>query len=437
MNVLNPHAWQEKLKQMTTLEQIELFRELETEDIIKLIPLLTKDDLAELFHQLDQDTRKTFLDLLSREELIEIFSNLDSDDLVDTLQELPANIVVGILRTIPRDKRDKINSLLKYPEQSVGSLMSIDFISTQIGTSRSEILTRVKNTQGGHEQVSTIYIIDSGRQLLGFIHLVDLIRWPEEDIRDAIEYSVISVETLMDQEEAALLFRQHYLLSMPVVDKENRLVGILTADDIFEVVADEIDEDYLQISGVTSSEETLDTSYLERSVLSLMKDRIFWLLFLMISATLTSYIISYFEAQLLATVALTAYIPMLMDSSGNSGNQASTLITRSLSLRELSVSNWLTILWKEARIGILTGIILATANFGRIMLMDDVGVVIALTVSLTLAFSITLAKMIGSMLPMLATVIKQDPAVMAGPMVTTIVDAVCLLVYFQMASLLL
>ena len=264
----------------------------------------------------------------------------------------------------------------------------------------------------------------------------DLVKSKQENINDLIHYSVLGVRTNDDQEVASDLFMKYQLLSLPVVDSENRLVGIITADDIFEVISDEIHEDYLLQSGVSKTKE-VNKNYLERSLWSLSKDRITWLLFLMVSATFTAYIIQRYEAVLASSVALAAYIPMLMDSGGNSGTQSSTLITRSLSIGEIKPSDIWKVIWKELEIGLFVGLVLSIINFGRIMLMDNVSTQVGLTVSITLIFVIILAKVIGGILPIFAEFLNQDPAVMAGPLITTAVDTFALVVYFQIASVLL
>lgn len=278
--------------------------------------------------------------------------------------------------------------------------------------------------------------MDDERHLIGFIYLADLIKSNVETIADIIDYSVLNVKTNDDQEIASDLFLKYQILSLPVVDSEDRLVGILTADDIFEVISDEIHEDYMRLSGVSKDDEQKKT-YLERTIWSLSRERVGWLLFLMISATLTAFIIQKYEAVLASSVVLAAYIPMLMDSGGNSGTQSSTLITRSISLNEITDDSTWDVIWKETRIGLLTGLILGVVNFFRILVMDGVGIHVALTVTITLVAVVIMAKVLGGVLPLLAIKFKQDPAVMAGPMITTVVDTFALIIYFQIATVLL
>lgn len=425
-----------KMKNMTALDKAVWLEQVGITERAQLINLMTKDELAEVFRLLSPEARKELLEALSDPDVAELIKSQESDDLVDALQEMPANLVIKLLRHVPIERRKIINTLLRYPEESVGSLMSVDFVTAKENSTKSTILEKFQHSTGGPEHLNQIYIMDNERHLIGFVYLSELIKSNSEAIDNLIHYSVLAVRTSDDQEIASDLFLKYQLLALPVVDSENRLVGILTADDIFEVISDEIHEDYLMLSGVTKDEEQKIT-YLERSVWSLSRERVGWLLFLMISATLTAFIIQKYEAVLASSVVLAAYIPMLMDSGGNSGTQASTLITRSLSLNEVNEQNIWEVLWKETRVGLFTGAILGIVNFMRILLMDGVGVQVALTVTFTLVFVVVTAKIFGGLLPMLAEKFNQDPAVMAGPLITTIVDTLALILYFQIASIFL
>ena len=425
-----------KMKTMTPLDKALWLEKLNAKEKAQIINLMTKDDLAEVFHLLSPTAREKLLEALSDPDISELIKNQESDDLVDVLLEMPANLVIKLLQHVSKEKRKSINRLLNYPEESVGSLMSVDFVTGKKSNTKKQLLENIQSSSGGFEHLNQIYIINNERQLLGFIHLSDLVKSKQENINDLIHYSVLGVRTNDDQEVASDLFMKYQLLSLPVVDSENRLVGIITADDIFEVISDEIHEDYLLQSGVSKTKE-VNKNYLERSLWSLSKDRITWLLFLMVSATFTAYIIQRYEAVLASSVALAAYIPMLMDSGGNSGTQSSTLITRSLSIGEIKPSDIWKVIWKELEIGLFVGLVLSIINFGRIMLMDNVSTQVGLTVSITLIFVIILAKVIGGILPIFAEFFNQDPAVMAGPLITTAVDTFALVVYFQIASVLL
>lgn len=426
----------DKMKTMTSLDKAEWLEQVTVTERAQIINLMTKDELAEVFRLLSPEAREELMAALSDPDIAELIQLQESDDLVDVLQEMPANLVTKLLHYVPNERRQMINKLLHYPEESVGSLMSVDFVTAHEGSTKTEILNHVQHSSGGPEHLNQIYIMDNKRHLIGFVYLLDLIKSSNENIDDFIQYAALSVGTNDDQEIASDLFMKYQLMSLPVVDSENRLVGVITADDIFEVISDEIHEDYTRLSGVIKDDDEKKT-YLERSVWSLTRERVRWLLFLMVSATLTAYVIQQYEAVLATSVVLAAYIPMLMDSGGNSGTQSSTLITRSLSLNEITAQSTWDVIWKETRIGLLTGSILAIVNFIRIMIMDDVGLQVALTVSFTLIIVVILSKVLGGVLPMLAEKFNQDPAVMAGPMITTFVDTFALIIYFQIASLLL
>ena len=426
----------DKMKTMTALDKAEWLEKVAVTERAQIINLMTKDELAEVFRLLSPEAREELLRALTDPDIAELIQLQESDDLVDALQEMPANLVIKLLQYVPNERRELINKLLHYPEESVGSLMSVDFVTAKETNTKAEILNQIQQSSGGPEHLNQVYIMDKKRHLIGFVYLLDLVKSNNENITDFIQYSTLSVQTNDDQEIASDLFMKYQLMSLPVVDSENRLVGVLTADDIFEVISDEIHEDYTRLSGVAKDDDEKKT-YLERSVWSLTRERVGWLLFLMVSATLTAYVIQRYEAVLATSVVLAAYIPMLMDSGGNSGTQSSTLITRSLSLNEITAERIWDVIWKETRIGLLTGSILAVVNFARIIIMDDVGLQVALTVSFTLIFVVVLSKVLGGILPMLAEKFNQDPAVMAGPMITTFVDTFALIIYFQIASLLL
>ncbi|MEX2805421.1 magnesium transporter [Streptococcus sp. H31] len=407
--------------------------ELEPEKRALMLRFFSKEQLAELFAELPAEDKINLIESLAQVDLPDILAELDSDELVDSLQELPSNLVTKLLLHIPENRRQVINRLLNYPEDSVGSLMSADYIAVRKRAKVSEVLEKLKMSTAGHEHLNTIFVIDDERRLNGHLYLADLLRLDTEDLSSIIHWRPLTVTTGADQEEAAKLFHKYSLLVLPVCDSEQRLVGIITADDIFEVISEEIYEDYALMQGMAPSEN----SYLETSVITLAKKRIVWLLFLMLSATVTGGIIEHYEAVLSTAVALTAFIPMLMDSGGNSGSQSSTLIIQSLALDELDFSDSLRVVWKEFRVGLLVGTVLAIVNILRMFLFTDTDFLVMLTVSVTLLLTIILAKLVGGILPLLAKKLKQDPAVMAGPLVTTIVDACALLIYFKVAQILI
>ena len=425
---------QEELEQMNLVDIAERMEEWSPEKRVLVSKLLAKRDLAQVFHLLSKDVRKELLEALTDPETALLVQKIESDDLVDTLKEMPANMVRDLLRYIDESKRSTINQLLKYPEESVGSLMSIDFISIRPGYTKDQMMDAVKHATGGHEHSNQLFLINEERQLIGFMYLSDLVKTKETDLPTIIKQNPIVVRTNDDQEKASDLFMKYQLLSLAVIDNENRLVGIITADDIFDVISDEIHEDYTLMSGIAKPEPR---SYLETPVLKLVKDRIGWLLFLMLSATFTGYIIQRYEMVLASHVALAAYIPMLMDSGGNSGTQSSTLITRALATKKLEASDMLAVIRKEFSIGLIVGSVLAVTNVIRIMMTDQVSIEVALTVSITLIITVILSKIIGGVLPLFAESINQDPAVMAGPLITTMVDTFALFVYFQIATVLI
>ncbi len=423
----------EKMKTMTPLDLAGWLDEVSITERAQIINLMTKDELAEVFRLMSPEDREELLAALADPDVAELIQLQESDDLVDVLQEMPANLVIKLLRYVPDERRELINRLLRYPKESVGSLMSVDFVTAQKTNTKSEVLRKIQYSTGGPEHLNEVYIMDNERHLVGRVYLSELVKSNKETVEELVEYSLLAVGTNDDQEVASDLFLKYQLLSLPVVDSENRLVGIITADDIFEVISDEIHEDYLFFSGVTKTDEP-KTKYLDRSIWSLSKERITWLLVLMITATLTAYVIQRYEAVLATHVVLAAYIPMLMDSGGNSGTQSSTLITRALSLEEIDSKDIGAVIRREASIGVVAGGILGIVNLLRTMLMDDLTIQVALTVSITLVLVIILAKIVGGVLPIFAQKINQDPAVMAGPLITTVVDTLALILYFQIAA---
>lgn len=396
--------------------------------------LLSKDKLAQVFQLLPTDIRKDLLDDYSDEETTQLIAAIESDDLVDTLQEMPANLVTDLLLYVEPGKRTVINHMLNYPEESVGALMSIDYVAVHLEADYAEMIQAVKNSSGGQEHVGKIYVLDESRVLLGYLYLSDIIQHPEMTSSDLIRREKLFVLTHTDQEEAADLFSKYKLQSLPVVDSEERLVGIITADDILDVIHEEREEDISLMAGIQRKD---GSHYLDAPVKDMVKERIGWLLILMISAVFTGVVIQKYEAMLASHVILAAYIPLLMDSGGNAGSQSSTLVTRALSLNELDKNNLWQVVSYEFKIGLVTGLILSLINFLRLALFDQVALTINLTVGLTLIATVILSKVIGGVLPMVAERFNQDPAVMAGPLITTLVDTFTLLLYFQIASLLL
>ena len=423
-------ALKDKLNQMSPVDIADYFENLTAQEQAIASQLIDKATLAEVFAEYDSDKKLAIISKLTQPEITDLLYELDSDDLVDVIQEMPSNMVTKILAHVDHDRRHQINRLLKFPDESVGSLMSVDFVVIHEGDSREEAIEAIRASDAGYEHLTAVYVLGSKRELIGYVYMADLIRLEESDISSIVNYDVISVHTLTDQEEAANIFNRYHFLALPVTDTENRLVGIITADDIMDVIADEIYEDYSLMRGIQLSKE----GYLEQSSWQLARQRVFWLLFLMISATFTGKIIQAYDSILSSSVILAAYIPMLMDSGGNSGSQSSTVVIRALALDEIQVGDFLKVALKEAGVGFIVGLIISVVNYFRIILFDRTSPVIALTVSLTLLFTIVMSKLIGGLLPLIAKMTNQDPAVMASPLITTIVDAVSLLIYFTIAT---
>lgn len=412
----------------------EIIKDFNPKERVLFLNRLDKERFADIFYYCASDVKESILLTLTDPQMVELLDELASDELVDTLQEMPANVVTGLLHKIDPEKRKITNRLLKYPEESVGSLMSVDYCKVQANASRSEILQKIKAGNYDPEHLLEIYIVEHDRSLIGLISLGDLVQDDAEDVENLIRTDIVTVQAREDQEVAANLFGKYHRMVLPVVDSENRMIGIITADDIFQVIEDELYEDFSLSQGVSSTDEQ---DYLDTPVKSFYKSRIVWLLILMISATLTGLVISHFESVLASNVILAAFIPMLMDSSGNAGSQASTTVIRAVSLDEVKPKNFLGVLWKEIRIGLSCGVTLAVVNFLRMYFLTSAGLTVSIAVSVTLIGSIMIAKIIGGMLPLFATKIGQDPAVMAGPLLTTIADTITLLLFFFIAKNLL
>ena len=418
-----------------------VFDELEEERLPLLFRLLPKELAAETFVEMDPDAQELLIRGFSDSELREVLDELYVDDAVDIVEEMPANVVRRILSQADPQMRKEINEILRYPENSAGSIMTTEYVSLRPGMTVEESILRIRRTGVDKETIYTCYVTRD-RTLVGLVTVKDLLLAQDDDmlIEDMMETNVISVNTLTDQEEVAQMFSKYNFLALPVVDTENRMVGIVTFDDAMDVMEDEFTEDMEIMAAMTPSDKT----YLRSTVFDLFRHRIPWLMLLMVSATFTGMIITGFEGALAAQVVLTAFIPMLMDTGGNSGSQSSVTIIRALSLDEIEFSDLFRILWKEIRTAVLCGVVLSAACFAKIMLIDrllmgntDVTWLVALVVCVTMALTVLVAKMVGCSLPLLAKKLKLDPAVMASPFITTIVDALSLLLYFGVASALL
>ena len=405
-----------------------------------LFRLLPKEQAAEVFVELESDQQELLIRGFSNTELKEVLDELYLDDTVDIVEEMPANVVKRILKHSDPDMRKSINEILKYPEDSTGSIMTTEFVDLKETMTVEDALKRIRRTGPDKETINVCYVIDDWRHLIGVLSIRSLLLAEEDDIiGDIMERNYICVQTLDDQEETARALGKYDFLALPVVDTENRLVGIVTVDDAIDVLQEETTEDMEKMAAMLPT----DKPYLRTSAFDTFKSRIPWLLLLMVSATFTGQIISSFEDALSAFTILTAYIPMLMDTGGNCGSQASVTVIRGLSLGEIEFSDLIQVVWKECRVALLCGTVLAGANFAKLMLLDrmvfhnPITVTVAAVICLTLVCTVFAAKIVGCMLPLLAKKIGFDPAVMASPFITTIVDALSLLIYFRFASFLL
>ena len=423
-----------------------IFNELEEDRLPLLYRLLPKELAADTFVEMDQEAQELLIRGFSDSELKEVLDELFVDDAVDIIEEMPATVVRRILSQADPEMRKSINEILRYPESSAGSIMTTEYISLRPQMTVAEAITRIRRTGIDKETIYTCYVTKD-RTLIGVVTVKDLLLCDDDDrqIGDMMIEKVISVNTHDDQEEVAQMFSKYNFMALPVVDTENRLVGIVTFDDAMDVMEEEATEDIEKMAAIIPSEKP----YMSMTPFEIWKNRIPWLMLLMVSATFTGIIISHFESALSKLVILTAFIPMLMDTAGNSGSQASVTIIRGLSLNEIEFKDIWQIIWKEARVAVLCGLSLAVACFGKILLVDYVilGSFAEVTVSspfiiigvicITLAITVLFAKIVGCSLPLFAKKLGFDPAVMASPFITTIVDALSLLVYFGVANLFL
>ena len=408
-----------------------IFAELEPEMLPLLFRLLPKELAAETFVEMDPDQQQLLITRFSDTELKEVIDELYIDDAVDLVEEMPANVVKRILYQADPETRKLINELLKYPEDSAGSIMTTEFVELGMSYTVEDAIKTIRRTGLEKETINDCFVTGPGRSLEGIISIRTLILSQDDDlVSDLMDTHVVSVNTMDDQETVAQKFKKYDLTSMPVVDGENRLVGMVTVDDAMDVMEEEATEDIEKMAAITPS----DKPYLKTGVWEIFRHRIPWLMLLMVSATFTGLIISSFEEALAAQLVLTAYIPMLMDTGGNSGSQASVTIIRGLSLNEIHFKDIFTVIWKEVRVAVLCGISLSAVSFLKLMFLDRVGVLVSLAVSLTLMLTVTIAKFIGCTLPMLAKKLGFDPAVMASPFITTVVDALSLLTFFSIAK---
>ena len=411
-----------------------LMEEQETEERLKVFRILPKDLAADVFSYLEFDSQEAIIGSLSDMEAGSIIDNLMADDAADFLEEMPANVVERLLANANPQTRQAVNQLLRYPEDSAGSIMTVEYVSLKESLTVNQAIERIRAVGLDSETINICYVLDARRELIGTVALrYLLLSRGDERIADIMHENVISIHTLMDQEQVAEQFKKYDFIAMPVVDNENRLVGIITVDDVVDIMEEETTEDMEKMAAIVPS----DKPYMRTGVGETFKKRIPWLLLLMVSATFTGAIIASFEDALSACAVLVAFIPMLMDTGGNAGGQASVTVIRGLSLGEITYRDVPRVVWKEIRVSILCGGTLAAANFAKLMLFDRVGLMVAFTVCLTLVAAVLMAMVVGCLLPIGAKRIGFDPAVMASPFITTIVDALSLLVYFRFAAMLL
>ena len=426
---------------MEAADIASLCGELGEERLPLVFRLLPKELAAEVFVELDSDEQEMLIRSFSNTELKEVLDELYLDDTVDIVEEMPANVVKRILKHSDPEMRKSINEILKYPEASTGSIMTTEFVDLKETMTVEDAFKRIRRTGPDKETINLCYVIDDRRHLIGLLSIRTLLLADEDDIiGDIMERNVISVQTLDDQETTAQALSKYDFLALPVVDTENRLVGIVTVDDAMDVLEEEATEDIELMAAMLPS----DKPYLKTGVFETWKARTPWLMILMLSATFTGIILTHFESSLSACAILTSFIPMLSGTGGNSGTQASTAVIRALSLGEVRFSDLLRVLWKEFRVAICCGICLAAANFVKMMVVDrwlmhnpTVTPMVALVVCCTLVGTVLCAKLVGCVLPILAEKIGFDPAVMASPFISTIVDSLSLLIYFQFASMIL
>ena len=419
------------IQELNDADIADYMEDMEEEEVIKIFRILPKDMASDVFSYLEIDRQQSIITSLSDKDAARIIDNMMSDDAKELMEEMPANVVKRLIANTSPDTRQAINHLMRYPEDSAGSIMTVEYVDLKENQTVGEAIERIRKVGLDSETINICYVLDKKRTLVGTVALrYLLISDADAVIGEMMHRNVVSLHTLMDQEEVARQFRKYEFTAMPVVDNEDRLVGIITMDDVVDILEEETTEDIEKMAALMPS----DKPYLKMTVFDAYKKRIPWLLLLMISATFTGSIITSFESELSRYVVLTAFIPMLMDTGGNAGGQASAIIIRGISLDEIEFADWLVVIWKEIRTAVLCGLTLSICNFARLMIFDQVSVQVALVVCATLVGTVLCAKLVGCSLPLLAKRIGFDPAVMASPFITTIVDALSLLIYFRIAT---
>ncbi len=402
---------------------------------ILVFRMLPKDVSVEVFAYLPEEEQVAVIKGITQREIDHIIEELAFDDMIDLLEELPANLVDKILLNTTKEERKLINTFLNYPENSAGSLMTIDYIDLREEMTVKQCMDHIKNVGLDSETIYNCYVRDNKRQLVGAVSLRSLVMAEEDQLVSELMHSeVMSISVFTDQEEVSNIFKRYGLLALPVVDKEGRIVGIITVDDIFDVIDDEATEDFQKMAGITGDAED---EYLDMSVMKHVKTRLPWMIILTLSYMITGSLITKFENMLSTVVCLVSYMPMIMGTGGNSGSQSSTLVIRGMATEEIELRDFLQVLWKEIRISVVVGVVLSALNFLRIIFIDGNGVSVALTVCIAMLFVVIIAKSAGSMLPMLAKRIGIDPALMAGPLVTSLTDMVSMIIYLACATMIL
>lgn len=421
------------LRESNEADVAECLNELEKEDLAIVFRLLNKDEAADIFARMDDGSQEMLVELMSDSELASIISKLYVDDAADLIEELPANLVTKVLKNTSATKRKTINEILKYPEDSAGSIMTTEYVDLHKNDTVKDAFDRIRKIGLKKETVYTCYVIDSDRHLLGVTTVKDLLMEDyETKLVDVMEENVITVSTTEDKEEVSKMFDKYDFLALPVIDSENRLVGIVTIDDAFDVMSEESEEDFEKMAAMAPSEDV----YLKEPIFRQYKNRIVWLLILMLSSIVTGNIITNYESAFASVPLLVSFIPMIMDTGGNCGSQASTMIIRALATDEIETRDVFKAWWKEIRIALLVGVTLGIVNGARIALQyHDLS--LALVIAITLMFTACIAKSLGCLLPIGAKALKLDPAYMASPMITTIVDACSLAIYFNIALVLM
>lgn len=423
-----------QINELDFVEISELLNQLNANDAMIMFRLLSKDQAAVIFTELEPEKQMKIVEMSTDLEVNRILNEMFIDDMVDFIEEMPANAVKKILRNTSKEDRDIINQILNYPEKSAGSIMTTEYMVLKGAMTVTEALEAINKEGEDKVTVYTSYVVDKEKKLLGFASLRTILTSPlDAKISDIMDSDVVYVKTFDNQEEVSETFKKYGYTVIPVVDEETRLVGIITVDDIIDVIQEEDTEDFKGMAGISPGEE----KYLSTSIYNHSKARITWLFILMITSTVTSSIIKSYNDVILTMTALRAFIPIIMGTGGNSGNQSSTLVIRGMSTGEIELTDWKKVFAKEFQVSLLVGLLLAIINFIRIMIMESVGIKVALVVSITMMMTVISSMLVGGLLPILAKKLKVDPAIMAAPLITTVVDACGLIIYFNIANLIL